>query len=152
MKSLKQRDVVQDLHRRLSGLREDSPALWGKMSVHQMLCHLSDSLLGVMGRREISAAGGFVQHTLMKWGALYLPMPWPKGVPTRPEVDQCAGGTRPVEFASDRAQTLMLMKEFAAAGTRMDGRPHPIFGPMSTSQWQRWGYLHTDHHLRQFGA
>jgi len=29
---------------------------------------------------------------------------------------------------------------------------HPLFGPMSETQWLRWGYLHVDHHLRQFGA
>jgi hypothetical protein len=152
MKSIEDRVVYQDLHRRLSSLREDSPALWGKMSVHQMVCHLSDSFLGVMGRREISAASGPFQRTVMKWGALYLPIEWPKGVPTRPEVDQCISGTRPIEFASDRARTLGLLKEFAAAGKIMDRRPHPIFGPMSKAQWQRWGFLHTDHHLRQFGA
>jgi hypothetical protein len=32
------------------------------------------------------------------------------------------------------------------------GRPaHPIFGRMTEAEWMRWGYLHTDHHLRQFG-
>jgi hypothetical protein len=29
---------------------------------------------------------------------------------------------------------------------------HPIFGRMSEAAWMRWAYLHTDHHLRQFGA
>ena len=29
---------------------------------------------------------------------------------------------------------------------------HPIFGPLTTSQWMRWGYLHVYHHLRQFGV
>jgi len=29
--------------------------------------------------------------------------------------------------------------------------PHPIFGQMTRAEWLRWGYLHTDHHLRQFG-
>jgi hypothetical protein len=28
---------------------------------------------------------------------------------------------------------------------------HPFFGPMSREDWLRWGYLHADHHLRQFG-
>ena len=28
---------------------------------------------------------------------------------------------------------------------------HPMFGPMSAADWMRWGYLHADHHLRQFG-
>ena len=34
----------------------------------------------------------------MKWVALYAPIPWPKGVPTRPEMDQYVGGTAPFEF------------------------------------------------------
>jgi len=29
---------------------------------------------------------------------------------------------------------------------------HPIFGGMSERAWLRWAYLHTDHHLRQFGT
>jgi hypothetical protein len=34
----------------------------------------------------------------------------------------------------------------------LDGKSHPIFGAMSAGDWLRWGYLHMDHHLRQFGA
>ena len=30
-----------------------------------------------------------------------MPLPWPPGYPTRPEIDQAVGGTRPVDFASD---------------------------------------------------
>jgi hypothetical protein len=29
-------------------------------------------------------------------------------------------------------------------------RNHPLFGSMEHADWMRWGYLHTDHHLRQF--
>ncbi|MFI5451141.1 DUF1569 domain-containing protein [Pedobacter sp. UC225_61] len=29
---------------------------------------------------------------------------------------------------------------------------HPIFGKMSTEQWDVLLWKHTDHHLRQFGA
>jgi hypothetical protein len=152
MKTLKDPAIHVSLSRRIAEVRGNSPALWGKMSAHQMLCHLSDSFLGVMGRREISAATGLFQRTAMKWGALYLPMPWPKGVPTRPEVEQGIGGTAPVEFEQDRAKLLALLKEFCGGATLLDSKPHPIFGPMSTAQWQRWGYLHTDHHLRQFGV
>ena len=28
---------------------------------------------------------------------------------------------------------------------------HAIFGAMTASDWMRWGFLHADHHLRQFG-
>ena len=27
----------------------------------------------------------------------------------------------------------------------------PMFGHMSEKDWMQWGYLHADHHLRQFG-
>jgi hypothetical protein len=29
---------------------------------------------------------------------------------------------------------------------------HPIFGELTEREWMRWGYLHTDHHFRQFGV
>jgi hypothetical protein len=29
---------------------------------------------------------------------------------------------------------------------------HPMFGSMKRADWLRWGYLHADHHLRQFSA
>jgi hypothetical protein len=29
---------------------------------------------------------------------------------------------------------------------------HPLFDAMSERDWMRWGYLHVDHHLRQFGV
>jgi hypothetical protein len=34
---------------------------------------------------------------------------------------------------------------------RAPGLLHPVFGQMSESAWLRWAYVHTDHHLRQFG-
>jgi len=30
-------------------------------------------------------------------------------------------------------------------------RRHPLFDEMSERDWMRWGYLHADHHFRQFG-
>lgn len=89
---------------------------------------------------------------MIKWAALYLPLRWPPDIPTRPEIDQLkGGGTKPADFAADVARVESLLRAFAAAqGTGC--AEHPIFGPMSPKAWLRWGYLHTDHHLRQFGA
>jgi len=83
--------------------------------------------------------------------ALNLPVPWPSGILTRPEIDQEAGGTKPTEFASDVAQVESLLDLMAAQG-RTTCPAHPIFGRMSQKAGLRWAYLHTDHHLRQFGA
>lgn len=136
---------------RLALLKPETAALWGKMTAGQMICHLNDSFLGVMGLRSISPATGALQRTVVKWAALYLPTPWPKGTPTRPEVEQGLGGTPPVDFERDREALVTSVDHFCDPKHTFTWAPHPIFGPMTDSQWMRWGYLHTDHHLRQFG-
>jgi hypothetical protein len=87
----------------------------------------------------------------VKWTALYLPVRWPVGILTRPEVDQETGGTKPTDFAADVRRQQTLMEEVAAQPEQLRA-VHPIFGRMSARAWLRWAYLHTDHHLRQFGT
>src|SRR5690349_6603403 len=144
--------VRKQILERIATLKPQTPARWGRMNSHQMLCHLNDSFLASMGRKGVSPAGSLLHRTAMKWAALYLPAPWPKGVPTRPEVEQGAGGTPPGEFLTDRGRLIRLIEEFSDPNRRFRWAPHPMFGRMAERQWLRWGYLHTDHHLRQFGA
>ena len=141
-----------DIERRLKMVGPDSQRRWGRMTAHQMVCHLSDSFLAVTGRKHMSMATGPLQRTVIKWVALHAPLPWPTGYPTRPEIDQAIGGTRPSDFAADVALLETLFVEFTTDPADLDGLVHPIFGPMSQSDWLRWGYLHMDHHLRQFGS
>jgi hypothetical protein len=150
MKTLARVRDRDELVRRLRTVRPDSAARWGRMSPHQMICHLADAFRMAAGEKEVSPASGPLQRSLVKWIALYLPLAWPAGIPTRPETDQTIGGTRPLEFASDVAQVEHLLLSFAASRS-VARRTHPIFGPMSHRAWLRWAYLHTDHHLRQFG-
>jgi hypothetical protein len=90
----------------------------------------------------------------MKWVALYLPVRWPAGIPTTPELDQAGGsGTRPADFAADVALLEALLTKIAAERSgRLARIDHPIFGRMSEPAWLRWAYLHADHHFRQFGV
>jgi hypothetical protein len=37
-------------------------------------------------------------------------------------------------------------------GAVEEGHAHSFFGRLSRTEWLRWGYLHMDHHLRQFGV
>jgi len=125
--------------------------LWGRMTAHQMICHLSDSFLVPMGAKAADMAGSPLQRTVVKFLALYAPVKWPAGVKTRPEVEQGVGGTAPGEFESDRRSLIEVVERFAATDRDFEWAPHPIFGKLSESEWLRWGYLHADHHLRQFG-
>ena len=151
MKTLaRQRDKAEILQR-LRAVRPESVRRWGRMSSHQMVCHLSDSFRMVTGQKPVSHATSVLRRTIVKWTALYLPLRWPAGILTRPEIDQEAGGTTPIDFAADVSELVALV-ELVTAGRSAGWQPHPLFGRMSEAAWLRWAYLHMDHHLRQFGA
>ena len=152
MKLLNDPNCKQEILERLQRVRPDSPRRWGKMNAAQMICHLSDSFLGVMGEKPAEIAPGYPVRKLVKFVALYVPLPWPKGVPTRPEFDQEIGGTPPADFAGDLRQLQMLIERYTERPRKFQFPPHPIFLKMSEWEWMRWGYAHMDHHLRQFGA
>ncbi len=151
MKTLTSAACLAEILDRLKSVRPDSSRQWGMMTAHEMICHLNDSLLVAMGRRQASPAER-QYGPLMKWLALNMPMKWPKGVPTRPEVDQQKSGTPPAEFDADLRELLALTQEFTRQPRSFAFAVHPIFGQMAEAEWMRWGYLHADHHLRQFGC
>jgi hypothetical protein len=139
-----------ELDRRLAALRPDMAPRWGRMSAGGVVCHLTDSFLIVLGSRPTSRTSTRIERTLVRLIALTLPVRWPPGIETVPELDQERGGTPPAEFAADVARLRAALQEFA---TRMphESLSHPIFGRGSKAEWGRWGYRHVDHHLRQFG-
>ena len=153
MKTLaRERDTVE-LLQRVRALGPDSVRRWGRMSAHQMVCHLCDACRMLTDQRTMAPVASRLPPPVMKWIALYLPMRWPAGLRTTPDLDQEGGGTKPVEFTADIAQLEELLNLIATAQRKsFDGRMHPVFGRMSGGDWLRWAYLHADHHLRQFGV
>ena len=152
MKTLSDPQSRQELQTRLAHVRPDTPRRWGKMTAPQMICHATDAFLGIMGDKPMEVPSGFTFWPLMKTFVLYAPMKWPAGVPTRPEFDQCAGGgTPPAQFDEDKRSLLAAIDKFSAQPRSFEFRPHPMFKELSEKDWMRWGYLHVDHHLRQFG-
>jgi|SRR5271165_1096943 len=150
MKNLSSASGQSEILTRIGNLSPADRAKWGKMSAHHMICHLTDSYLYALGEKPASSNSGLFQRTVMKWVALKVPLSWPKGIATRPEMEQGKGGSAPVEFNQDRMALVAALNRFC------DHLPqpvlqHPIFGPMESDDWWRWGYLHADHHLRQFG-
>jgi hypothetical protein len=137
---------------RMERVRIDSPRRWGKMSAHQMVCHLADSFRGVMGEKPLSMKPQNFASAAVKWMALYSRIPWVHGLPTMPEMDQLVGGTRPAEFAGDVHELRHLFARFTAQPRDFTWARHPMFPRMTDADWMRWAYLHLDHHFRQFGC
>jgi hypothetical protein len=152
MKTLARPQDKAEILSRLKTLRPSAARRWGRMSAHQMLCHLNDSFLAVTGQKAVSPATGPLQRTIFKAVALYAPIRWPPGILTRPEIDQELGGTKPLDFETDLAQLETLVELITTRPSSIAWQPHPIFGTLSERSWLRWAYLHMDHHLRQFGV
>jgi hypothetical protein len=152
VKTLAREDCTAEILHRLKTVRPESARQWGRMSAHQMVCHLADACRMALGEKHVSEASGRLQRTVVKWIALYSPLGFPQGIQTRPEIDQACDGTQPDEFAADVAALERMIRIIATRRPESTWPPHPIFGPMSHRDWLRWAYLHCDHHLRQFGA
>ena len=152
MKTLRNPKDKEGIIARLQSIRPTSLRRWGKMSAHQMVCHLGDGFRMYLGLKPVSPARLPYPRSLLKWVALWAPIPWPKGFKTVPELDQRVSGTPPVEFDNDVRELRSLVDRFTQQPKDFQWQPHPQFGQMSEKEWMRLGYLHTDHHLPQFGA
>jgi hypothetical protein len=151
VKTLANKMDSAEIARRISTLTPDSQRQWGTMSVSGMICHLYDSYQLPLGERDVALIRLPIPRGLIKYLALRTSIQWAKNMKTMEEVRQGAGGTCPGSFADDRTRLLETVERFSASSTLAQAQ-HPFFGTMSADDWLRWGYLHADHHLRQFSA
>jgi hypothetical protein len=142
----------EEILARLQRIHVDSARQWGKMSAHQMICHVSDAFKLYMGLLAVAPPGFPYPSKILKLGSLGMPMRWPKGFRTPREIDQHAKGAPTGEFAGDVDELKGLVERFTRKPQDFEWPSHPYLGRMSEKEWMRLGYLHTDHHLRQFGA
>jgi hypothetical protein len=134
---------------RLRSVKAEDRGLWGVMNVTEMLCHLRGAFRIAMGEVPVSPVGVPIPRTILKFIALRLPLPWRKNFETIPELRRGTPIMQIGLFSNDHAQVVAELARFCKPGQiRVN---HAFFGEMSFEDWMRWGYLHTDHHLRQFG-
>jgi hypothetical protein len=150
--SLSSAESKLELAERLSSLRPNDAALWGRMTAPQMIRHLVCSCEVASGERSVAPVKGLPQP-IMKWIALRSNLRWPKNVKSTPELAQIIeqdtlGSDEPLFH--EGVATAIARLDLIAEG-RQWAPSHPFFGSMTPQDWMRWAYLHTDHHLRQFG-
>lgn len=151
MRSLANTRDLLEIERRFVALQPGDARLWGSMSVEEMLCHVREAFRMAMGELASGgeAPGSAVPRSLLKFFALRMPMHWPHGVPTFPALKKGAPTMNASSLEVERDGVLQEMGRFCRP-EQIRG-DHGLFGAMSAGDWMRWGYLHTDHHLRQFG-
>ncbi len=151
-KTLLDPDTKTALMARIAKLQPDTPALWGKMNVAQVLCHMADQFRVALGEFPVQGEAGFFGRTVVRWLVL-AGMPAPKEkVATMPELDQRTAGTKPTDFEKDRQTLYAYIDIVVSKGVEYPWASHPFFGKFGEKEWCRMGYIHLDHHLRQFGV
>jgi len=146
MKSIWRASVRDELRARLARLTPESNARWGRMTAPQMVAHLADSARMALGDLPVAPTRRAIRYPPLKQLIVYL-LPFPKGVPTAPELI----GRVPGDFSHEVHAAGALLERIASPP---DGpRPeHPAFGRLSEQAWGVLVYRHYDHHLRQFSV
>ena len=153
MRTVDDADTLGELVARLRRVRPDLTRRWGTLTPAEMLCHLGDAHESVLGIRvPPGPPPSGRSRRILKWLALYAPIRWPKGVPTRPGVNPKKEGTHPGDFEADRERAIRSLTTLAGRTSGGLNPHHVMFGPMTVRDWHRWAYLHVAHHLRQFGV
>lgn len=140
--------VLESLVTRIGRAAPDSVRCWGTMDAHQMLVHVGDAAAAALGQRAFSATPRSGPRGLVRVIALYVLPRTPRGIKSGAE--PAAKVLDATAFAQDRDRAIGLLRELAAPGAGFVSE-HPAFGRMARGDWLRYAYVHTDHHLRQFG-
>ena len=148
MKSLASADVVSETRDRMLRVCAEDRARWGKMTATQMVRHVGFAYEVALGERAAEPVIGPMPK-VVKFVALRSGLQWPKNLKTTTELVQALAEDCSAEF--DELVGVAIEKMEKLAGATWCVASHPFFGAMTVRDWMRWGYLHADHHLRQFG-
>jgi hypothetical protein len=148
MKSLASANVLVETRDRMLQVRPEDKAIWGRMSATQMMRHLGFACEIPLGERAAEPVMGPMPK-VVKFVALRSGLQWPKNLKTVKELVRALDEDCPAEF--DGLVAVAIEKMEKLAGAMQCTVSHPMFGSMTGGDWKRWGYLHADHHLRQFG-
>ena len=146
MKSIFDRVNYEELNERLQKLSPGATNVWGKMNVAQMLHHLNLTMEAPMGKHQTKGKPVFLMRIFKS--VFYNDKPFGKGAPT-PKDFKISDS---FSFEAEKQKALSNLTEIFDKGADGNYLPHVFFGKLTSEQWGRHFYKHTDHHLRQFGA
>lgn len=150
MKNVFDPAVTAELIHRIEKLSPESPGLWGKMSVDQMLAHccVAYEMAFTDKHPKANPILRFLLKTFVKNGVVNE-VPYKKNLPTSPAFRI----KNEKNFEEEKARLIAFLEQTLAVGEAgFEGRESPSFGPMNAKEWNNLFYKHLDHHLTQFGV
>lgn len=146
MQTIFDQETYRQIADRVTKISADKTPLWGKMNASQMMHHLNLAMEAPLGK--FTPPGKPVLLMRVFKSVLYSDKPFSKGSPT-PKGFKVTGE---FAFAAERDRVLENLREIFQRGIGHTYKPHAFFGRLTSDQWGKHVYKHTDHHLRQFGV
>jgi hypothetical protein len=147
MSSIFDKNDNQSIITRINSLTAESQALWGKMSVDQMLKHANETIIVAFGETEVKV--NFVLRLLgrmLKKKAFNSD--FGKNSPTAKEFIF----TGHYDFGEAKTELIKNFNRFTQGHQSITVMNHPFWGKMTYEDWNKLMWNHIDHHLRQFGV
>ncbi len=143
--------TLAEFERRVNAVRSTNERLWGKMTLAQMFAHLRIIFEISLEERAVKDESRAWLMPIV-WILLFqIWTDWPKGkIKASPQfLDDSAG-----DIEAERFQLIESMRRFVKRSESDPGRIvlEPMLGRVSLKKWRRVHGVHTDYHLRQFGA
>lgn len=136
---------------RIDKLTPDTPPIWGKMSVGQMLAHVNVPYEMVFEPGKHPQPRGLMKWVLRKFVKKNIvnEKPYPRNMRTAPAF--IIAGSR--NFEEEKSRLIAyLIKTQQWGGARFEGKESHSFGPLTQVEWNNMFAKHLDHHLTQFGV
>ncbi len=135
---------------RINLLEPDSKALWGKMSVDQMIAHCNVTYEMVYDNihPKPNAFLGFILKTFIK-NKVVNDSSYPRNIRTAPQFlikGNC-------NFELEKERLISYIKKTQELGVNeFEGKESLSFGKLTSKEWNNMFAKHLDHHLKQFGV
>lgn len=134
---------------RINNLTPEAKALWGKMTVDQMLSHCQAPMDFAFGKIPMKA--NFLMQLLGKIlkKKVLGSSEFKKNSPTAPAFIR----KDKYDFEEAKNGLIERINTFSSLGqSAIKTTKHPFFGEMTYDEWSQMHTMHLDHHLKQFGV
>lgn len=148
MKNIFDKNENQDMLSRINLLTPNTKALWGKMTVDQMLSHCIAPIDVGLGNIELKISFPMrILGRMMK--KLWLDSPeFKKNSPTAPQFIR----KETYDFDATKSELTQKVQKLGEGFQVIQIKTHPFWGKLSEADWNNLQWKHLDHHLRQFGV
>ena len=148
MPSLFDTSTQTEMLARINKLTPSSQRKWGKMTVSQMLKHLTIAFSVPINKVQLPKEYLYYvsANPITRWLMIKAVTRWPKNLVTAEAFEVHDDP----DFDNAKNEFLSVYNEFVKA-KKLDGC-HPVFGVMSKDMWGEAMAIHLNHHLEQFGV